>query len=123
MKDWFSSDSPGELRTVGPGPQVQLVRSGPRLDVDGGEHEGTPSAWALHGRASRFERAQEVLDQECALDPDLEGAARVAIRLLLQLGHADETRLRVRYLKACLAAPGVASPNPQALFDHMNRHR
>jgi hypothetical protein len=64
------------------------------------------------------------LDQVGALDPDLESAVRAAIRLLLQLGCTDEARLRVRHLKARLAALGVAvSSNVRALFDYMNRQR
>ncbi|WP_433347666.1 LysM peptidoglycan-binding domain-containing protein [Microtetraspora malaysiensis] len=76
----------------------------------------------LHERAGRSERALEVFDQACTLDPDMESAARAAIRLLVELGRTDEARLRVRHLKARLAALGVsASPETRAVLDQMNR--
>ncbi|MBO4269084.1 LysM peptidoglycan-binding domain-containing protein [Microbispora triticiradicis] len=75
----------------------------------------------LHERAGRNERALEVYDQACALDPDMESAARSAIRLLIDLGRADEARMRARHLKARLDALGVAcSSETQALLDRMN---
>ncbi|MFF4776595.1 tetratricopeptide repeat protein [Microtetraspora fusca] len=75
----------------------------------------------LHERAGRSERALEVFDQACALDPDMESAARAAIRLLVELGRTDEARLRVRHLKARLAALGVsASAETRAVLDQPN---
>ncbi|MFF3671602.1 LysM peptidoglycan-binding domain-containing protein [Microtetraspora malaysiensis] len=74
----------------------------------------------LHERAGRNERALEVFDQACALDPDMESAARAAIRLLVELGRTDEARLRVRHLKARLAALGVsASSETRAVLDQI----
>ncbi|MEZ0076296.1 LysM peptidoglycan-binding domain-containing protein [Planotetraspora sp. GP83] len=73
---------------------------------------------ALHERAGRAERALEIYDQACALDPDMESAARSAIRLLLRLGHADEARIRTNHLKTRLASLGVLpSPETQAVLD------
>ncbi|KAA9374855.1 LysM peptidoglycan-binding domain-containing protein [Microbispora cellulosiformans] len=75
----------------------------------------------LHERAGRNERALEVYDQACALDPDMESAARSAIRLLIDLGRTDEARMRARHLKARLDALGVTcSSETQALLDRMN---
>ncbi|MEV4105970.1 bacterial transcriptional activator domain-containing protein [Nonomuraea sp. NPDC049649] len=78
---------------------------------------------ALHERAGRNERALEIFDQACILDPDMESAVKASIRLLVELGRTDEARLRVRHLKARLATLGVdASPATEALFDHINRN-
>ncbi|MDF5758419.1 LysM peptidoglycan-binding domain-containing protein [Spongiactinospora sp. TRM90649] len=73
---------------------------------------------ALHEHARRHERALEIYDQACALDPDMEAAARSAIRLLNTLGRTDEARLRARHLKARLDTLGVeCSPETRALLD------
>lgn len=78
---------------------------------------------ALYEQTGRNERALEVFDQACMLDPDMESAARSAIRLLVQLGRTDEARLRGRHFKARLTALGVdPSPATKVLFDHMNAH-
>lgn len=78
---------------------------------------------ALHERAGRNDRALEIFDQACILDPDMESAVKASIRLLVELGRTDEARLRVRHLKARLATLGVdASPATEALFDHINRN-
>ncbi|GIH52343.1 DNA-binding transcriptional activator of the SARP family [Microbispora rosea] len=75
----------------------------------------------LHERAGRNERALEVYDQACSLDPDMESAARSVIRLLIELGRTDEARMRARHLKARLDALGVqCSSETQALLDRMN---
>ncbi|GAA4561114.1 LysM peptidoglycan-binding domain-containing protein [Planotetraspora kaengkrachanensis] len=76
----------------------------------------------LHERAGRSERALEVFDQACALDPDMESAVAATVRLLFQLGRIDEARLRVRHFKSRLDALGVAaSPQTQAIFDKVIR--
>ncbi|GII52808.1 hypothetical protein Pth03_11970 [Planotetraspora thailandica] len=76
----------------------------------------------LHERAGRNERALEVFDQACMLDPDMESAVTATVRLLLQLGRIDEARLRVRHFKSRLDALGVpASVQAQAVFDKVMR--
>ncbi|GII56060.1 hypothetical protein Pth03_44490 [Planotetraspora thailandica] len=72
----------------------------------------------LHERAGRSERALEVFEQACALDPDMESAVTATVQLLFQLGRIDEARLRVRHLKGRLDSLGVtASAQTQAVFD------
>ncbi|MEO3807305.1 LysM peptidoglycan-binding domain-containing protein [Nonomuraea sp. B1E8] len=79
---------------------------------------------ALHERAGHNERALEIYDQACALDPDMESATRSAIRLLLDLGRTDEARQRARHLDARLNALGVApSPETQAVLQRLNTRR
>ncbi|MFB4269627.1 LysM peptidoglycan-binding domain-containing protein [Nonomuraea sp. GTA35] len=75
---------------------------------------------ALHEHARHNERALEIYDQACALDPDVESAARSAIRLLTTLGRTDEARQRFRRLKARLDALGVpVSPETQAVVQRL----
>jgi nucleoid-associated protein YgaU/DNA-binding SARP family transcriptional activator len=76
---------------------------------------------ALHEHAGDNERALEIYDQACALDPDMESAARSAIRLLTTLGRTDEARQRARHLKARLDILGVSpSPETQTVLQQLN---
>lgn len=78
----------------------------------------------LHERAGRNERALEVYDQACALDPDMEAAATAAIRLLLKLGRNDEARQRARHLKSRLEGLGVEpSPETRSTLDQVRAQR
>lgn len=78
---------------------------------------------AVHEQRGRLERAVEVFEQVCALDPDVESAAVGAVRLLLKLGRWDEARLRGRNLKKRLDALGVTpSAEAQTVFGRLN-HR
>ncbi|WP_431934070.1 LysM peptidoglycan-binding domain-containing protein [Nonomuraea jabiensis] len=76
---------------------------------------------ALHEHAGHDERALEIYDQACALDPDMESAARSTIRLLTTLGRTDEARQRARHLKARLNTLGVTpSPETQTVLNQLN---
>ncbi|MFI7699350.1 BTAD domain-containing putative transcriptional regulator [Nonomuraea sp. NPDC049480] len=78
---------------------------------------------AVHEQRGRLERAVEVFEQVCALDPDVESAAVGTVRLLLKLGRRDEAMLRGRHLKKRLDALGVTpSAEAQAVFGRLN-HR
>ncbi|MEU5859797.1 LysM peptidoglycan-binding domain-containing protein [Nonomuraea sp. NPDC047529] len=79
---------------------------------------------ALHEQAGHNERALEVYDQACALDPDMESAARSAIRLMATLGRTDEARQRARHLKARLNTLGVSpSLETQAVLQQLTAPR
>jgi nucleoid-associated protein YgaU/DNA-binding SARP family transcriptional activator len=79
---------------------------------------------ALHEHAGHDERALEIYDQACTLDPDVESAARSAIRLLITLGRTDEARQRSRHLTARLDTLGVAPcPETQAVLQQLHKPR
>ncbi|MEU6720736.1 LysM peptidoglycan-binding domain-containing protein [Nonomuraea sp. NPDC046802] len=75
----------------------------------------------LHEHTGQDERALEIYDQACTLDPDMESATRSAIRLLTTLGRTDEAHQRARHLKARLNTLGVApSPETQTVLQRLN---
>ncbi|WP_425568782.1 bacterial transcriptional activator domain-containing protein [Nonomuraea antimicrobica] len=76
---------------------------------------------ALHEHGGHNERALEVYDQACTLDPDMESTPRSAIHLLTALGRTDEARQRARHLKNRLNTLGVTpSPETQTVLQQLN---
>ncbi|WP_431913424.1 LysM peptidoglycan-binding domain-containing protein [Nonomuraea jabiensis] len=79
---------------------------------------------ALHEHTGQNERALEIYDQACALDPDMESATRSVIRLLTSLGRTDEARRRARHLQARLNALGVVpSRQTEAVLQQLHKPR